>query len=106
MKLCNEFLFHMSEMKGIVDSLEVKLQMLFQKMESIQLANHELTMKLKYSEAIIQNQKKEMQQLKADFDSIKITNSLLGSDEYKRDTKLKINSLIKEIDYCIAQLSD
>ena len=96
----------MSEMKGIVDSLEVKLQMLFQKMESMQLANHELTMKLKYSEAIIQNQKKEMQQLKTDFDSIKITNSLLGSDEYKRDTKLKINSLIKEIDYCIAQLSD
>ncbi|MBP9793531.1 MAG: hypothetical protein V4670_11710 [Bacteroidota bacterium] len=96
----------MSEIKGIVDSLEVKFQMLFKKMESLQLANNELNMKLKYSEAIIQNQKKEITQLKSDFDSIKITNSLLGSDEYKRDTKLKINSLIKEIDYCIAQLSD
>ncbi|RXR17691.1 hypothetical protein EQG63_09380 [Flavobacterium amnicola] len=96
----------MSEIKGIVDSLEVKFQMLFKKMESLQQANNELSMKLKYSEAIIQNQKKEITQLKSDFDSIKITNSLLGSDEYKRDTKLKINSLIKEIDYCIAQLSD
>jgi hypothetical protein len=27
---------------------------------------------------------------------------LFGSDENKRDTKLKINSLIREIDYCIA----
>jgi hypothetical protein len=31
-----------------------------------------------------------------------LTSSLLGSDENKRDTKLKINSLIREIDYCIA----
>jgi hypothetical protein len=35
-----------------------------------------------------------------------MVNSLLGSDENKRETKLKINSLIREIDYCIAQLSD
>nr|WP_262497298.1 hypothetical protein [Flavobacterium columnare] len=44
--------------------------------------------------------------MKAELDAVKITNALLGSDEFKRDTKLKINSLIKEIDYCIAQLSD
>jgi hypothetical protein len=35
-----------------------------------------------------------------------MANSLLGSEDYKKDTKLKINSLIREIDYCIAQLSD
>jgi arginyl-tRNA synthetase len=96
----------MSEIRGIVDSLEVKFQMLFKKMESLQQSNNELMMKLKYSEAIIKNQNEEIKKLKTDFDSIKITNSLLGSDEFKRDTKLKINSLIKEIDYCIAQLSD
>ncbi|WP_136668727.1 hypothetical protein [Flavobacterium sp. H122] len=96
----------MSEIRGIVDSLEVRFQMLVNKLENLKQANNELTLKLKYSEAIIQKQADEIKTLKADFDSIKITNSLLGSDEYKRDTKLKINSLIKEIDYCIAQLSD
>jgi hypothetical protein len=35
-----------------------------------------------------------------------MVNSLLCSEENKGETKLKINSLIREIDYCIAQLSD
>jgi len=36
---------------------------------------------------------------------LKNINALLGSDEYKKETKLKINALVKEIDQCIAQLS-
>jgi hypothetical protein len=96
----------MSDIGGMVDSLEVKFQKLFKKMESLQQTNQDLLVKLNESEKIIQDQSREIKSLKADFDSIKITNSLLGSDEYKRDTKLKINSLIREIDYCIAQLSD
>ena len=96
----------MSEIGGIVDSLEVRFQKLFKKLEGLQQANQELMVKLEESEKIIQNQNQEIKMVKSNFDSIKITNSLLGSDEYKRDTKLKINSLIREIDYCIAQLSD
>ena len=45
-------------------------------------------------------------QNKKDVETLKITNSLLGSEDYKRDTKLKINSLIREIDYCISQIAD
>ena len=96
----------MSEIRGIVDSLELRLQGLFQKMEELKADNHEMKLRLKYSESIIQRQTEEIKLLKADYEAIKITNSLLGSEEFKRDTKLKINSLIKEIDYCIAQLSD
>ncbi len=96
----------MSEIRGIVDSLELKLQELFQKMEELRADNQELRLRLKYSESIIQRQNDEIKHLKADLEAIKITNSLLGSEEFKRDTKLKINALIKEIDYCIAQLSD
>ena len=43
---------------------------------------------------------------KKEYEALKIANSLLGIEENKRDTKLKINSIIREIDYCIAQLSD
>jgi hypothetical protein len=96
----------MSEIGAIVDSLEIRFQKLFKKMESLQQANRELLIKLNESEHIVLRQNQEIINVKSSFDSIKITNSLLGSDEYKRDTKLKINSLIREIDYCIAQLSD
>ncbi|WP_428224623.1 hypothetical protein [Flavobacterium sp.] len=75
-------------------------------MEELRADNQELRLRLKYSESIIQRQNDEIKHLKADLEAIKITNSLLGSEEFKRDTKLKINALIKEIDYCIAQLSD
>ena len=53
-----------------------------------------------------QNQNTAVETLKKDYETLKMTNSLLGSEDYKRDTKLKINSLIREIDYCIAQLAD
>ena len=96
----------MSDIGGIVDSLEVKFQKLTKKLESLQQTNEGLLIKLSHSEKIMQSQSQEIKELKSNFDSIKITNSLLGSDEYKRDTKIKINSLIREIDYCIAQLSD
>jgi len=96
----------MSDIGGIVDSLEVRFQKLLKKMESLQQSNQEMQQKLDQAERIIQHQEQEIKDLKSNFDSIKITNSLLGSDEYKRDTRLKINSLIREIDYCIAQLSD
>ena len=96
----------MSEIREIVDSLEIRFQKFLRKMEDLQEVNRILSMKLEESERFILNQNQEIKTLKANFDSIKITNSLLGSDEYKRDTKLKINSLIREIDYCIAQLSD
>ena len=58
------------------------------------------------SATLIQTQSQEIEALKSQYETLKVANSLLGSDDNKRDTKLKINSLIREIDYCIAQLSD
>ena len=40
------------------------------------------------------------------YESLKFANSILGSDESKREAKLKINTLIREIDHCISQLSE
>ena len=96
----------MSGIGEIVDSLEIKFSLFLKKLEILQNENQDLKNKLANSEKIMLQQSQEIKKLKDDFDSLKITNSLLGSDEYKRDTKLKINSLIREIDYCIAQLSD
>jgi hypothetical protein len=37
---------------------------------------------------------------------LKIVNNLLGSNEGNQETKSKINSLIKEVDFCIQQVSE
>ena len=96
----------MSDIREIVYSLEIRFQKFLKKMEDLQDVNRVLATKLAETEKVVFNQNQEITVLKTNLNTIKITNSLLGSDEYKRDTKLKINSLIREIDYCIAQLSD
>ncbi len=68
--------------------------------------SQDLKIELTKSATIIQTQSQEIEALKAQYETLKVANALLGSEDNKRETKLKINSLIREIDYCIAQLSD
>ena len=96
----------MSEISEIVDTLEGRIGKLFSKIDTLEQNNHILKGELNESETIIKKQSDAIEVLKTQCNSLKMANSLLGSDENKRDTKLKINSLIREIDYCIAQLSD
>ena len=96
----------MNGLNEIIDSLEVKFSKLSQKLDSLESLNTELRMELDKSRHLIENQSGEIELLKKQCETLRMTNSLLGSDESKRETKLKINSLIRDIDYCIAQLSD
>ena len=96
----------MSEIAEIIDTLENKIQKLFKKINDLEEKNQALQREIKISVQSNQNQTLAYESLKKEFESLKMTNSLLGSEENKRETKLKINSLIREIDYCIAQLSD
>ncbi|WP_297333277.1 hypothetical protein [Flavobacterium sp.] len=96
----------MNGLPEIVDSLEYKLKQLLRKMEMLEKRNRELESKLSESAMVTGSQLEEIMMLKKQNETLKMANSLLGSDDNKRETKLKINSLIREIDYCIAQLSD
>ncbi|MEO6174780.1 MAG: hypothetical protein ABIP27_06490 [Flavobacterium circumlabens] len=96
----------MSVIAEIIDTLEYKIEKLFEKSKGFEKNNQELRLQLAKAAQIIQKQSEEMEALRKQYETLKIANSLLGSDNNKRETKLKINSLIREIDYCIAQLSD
>ena len=96
----------MSVIAEIIDTLETKIQKLFFKIKNLEKEKQDLKIELSNAVKTIQNQSEEIDALKSKYETLKITNGLLGSDENKRETKLKINSLIREIDYCIAQLSD
>jgi len=98
--------YYMSIIAEIIDTLESKIEKLFFKIKVLEKNNQDLKIELNKAAYIIQKQSDEIESLKKQYETLKITNSLLGSDDNKRDTKLKINSLIREIDYCIAQLSD
>ena len=96
----------MIKLTELIDSLEVKFFKLNQKLIQLEKKNSELEALLQ--KTIQENDGKQSQiaELRNQLDNLKMVNSLLGSDDNKRETKLKINSLIREIDNCIAQLSD
>lgn len=96
----------MSVIAEIIDTLENKLERILHKTNRLEQDNQELKLKIQKAAIIMQNQSDEIEALKKQYETLKVANSLLGSDDNKRETKLKINSLIREIDYCIAQLSD
>ncbi|MEO6348645.1 MAG: hypothetical protein ABIO60_12130 [Aquaticitalea sp.] len=96
----------MSKIEDIVDSLENKISKVLHKQEVLKQTNAKLSDELSnYQQKIIQQQE-ELSSWIEKYESLKIANSMLGSDENKRETKLKINALIKDIDHCIAQLSE
>lgn len=96
----------MSEIAEIIDTLEIKIEKLFKKIDSLKEKNQVLQEELKNSARSNESQTLMIASLNKEVATLKMTNSLLGSEDYKRDTKLKINSLIRDIDYCVAQLSD
>ncbi len=98
--------WHMSNITEIIDTLEERIGMLVQKIDRMEQTIAGLKKEIGESAKTIENQTNEITSLKSAYETLKVANSLLGSDENKRETKLKINSLIREIDYCIAQLAD
>jgi chromosome segregation ATPase len=96
----------MSKMLEIVDSLEDKLSKLIIRYEDLETSNAEIASELTILRNKLAQKNEEMLLLQKSIENLQMTNSLLGSDTFKRDTKLKINTLIREIDYCITQLSD
>lgn len=95
----------MSELNKIIDSIEIKFAKLIQKLDALQAINQKLERDLKLSQEVLIEKDKAFEVLSMKYESLQLASSLLGSEENKRDTKLKINTLIREIDQCIAQLS-
>tara|TARA_Y100000385_G_C12769317_1_gene498564 strand:- start:370 stop:666 length:297 start_codon:yes stop_codon:yes gene_type:complete len=89
-----------------ISILESKIIILLNKLKD----NHLNLKTLQERNSLLEMQKMElddqMKNLKEENKSLKIANNLLGSNEGKTQTKAKINSLIKEVDYCISQLSE
>ena len=96
----------MSELVEIVDSLENKISKLLHKLELLNQTNIKLEaelVSLKNDHGVTQNKVLEWEEK---YKSLKLANSMLGSDTNKTEAKLKINTLVRELDYCIAQLSE
>lgn len=96
----------MSNLSEIVDSLENKIGELLTRHDKLKKANAELEEELTVLKQRQPQFEKEIEEWSKKCESLRLANSMLGSNQHKRETKLKINSLIRELDQCIAHISE
>lgn len=96
----------MGELVGIVDSLENKVSKLLHKMELLHQANTKLKEELVLAKEESKSQQDVVLEWEEKYNSLKMANTMLGSNTNKTEAKLKINTLIRELDVCIAKLAE
>jgi uncharacterized membrane protein YgaE (UPF0421/DUF939 family) len=96
----------MSNILEAIHSLEDKLQTLLSNYEFLKKENEILLQNTTNFQYKILEQQQFIVDQKRAFDVLKVAKAIDGSGTNTRDTKLKINTLIREIDKCIIQLQD
>ncbi|MGC6430568.1 MAG: hypothetical protein ACON5F_05970 [Jejuia sp.] len=96
----------MGMIEAVVNSLEHKINKVLLKLDQTKQANLKLNEELINAKEELKTYQKQNANWEEKYQALKMANSMLGSNDNKRETKLKINALIREIDHCIAQLSE
>ena len=96
----------MSNITQVVNLVENKLKILLENYHFLKEENDLLFNKLTVLENQISEEKQLFNELEKKYQALKIAKTIEGSKENSKETKLKINALIREIDNCITQLSE
>jgi len=96
----------MNNLFQIVNLLEDKLSKLLGQYTILQQDHKKLLQSKSELEEQLNKQHQLFNDLENKYESLRVANAIVGSKDDKHITKLKINTLIREIDKCIDQLSD
>lgn len=96
----------MSNITEVVNLVENKLKILLEKYNFLKEENVLLYNKVTSLETKIVEEKQLFNEIEKKHQALKIAKTIEGSKGDRRETKLKINALIREVDTCINQLSE
>ncbi|APG64717.1 hypothetical protein LPB136_04790 [Tenacibaculum todarodis] len=95
----------MSNTLKAIHLLEEKLQNLLNNYEFLQEENKALLQNNTSLQHLLKEKDKQINKQAEQYSLLKVAKTIEGSKENTRETKLKINALIREIDKCILQLN-
>lgn len=96
----------MNDITKVVDLVDAKLKALLDKYQFLVNENDILYNKLAFLEQELAKEKDSRKALEENYNALRIAKTIEGSNENKRETKLKINALIREIDSCMGMLNE
>ena len=96
----------MSNLTQVVNLVEEKLKSLLENYSFLKEENELLYNKITTLEYQIAKDAQVFDEIEKKYQTLKFAKTIEGSKEDRRETKLKINALIREVDACIVQLSE
>ena len=96
----------MDKIKDLLSDIEKKVESNLNELLSLRVQNNEL---LDKNKSLINERNDlmlDLESLEEKFKALKIANTITGSENNINETRSEINSLIREIDLCISQLSE
>ena len=97
----------MNNLESLSSKIEEKVGKALAKISRLADQNENLEKKLNIALAKNLDNEEIVESMKEKYKALKIASAITGSDNKSiEETKIEINSLIREVDYCISQLSD
>ncbi len=95
----------MSNPLEAIHLLEDKLKNLLVNYEFLKEENQVLLKNNTALQVVLQEKEKQLENQQKEYNLLKVAKTIEGSNESTRETKLKINALVREIDKCISLLN-
>ena len=97
----------MNNLESLSSEIQEKVGKALAKISRLADQNEDLEKKLNVAIAKNLDNEEIIESMKEKYKALKIASAITGSDSKSiEETKIEINSLIGEVDYCISQLSD
>ncbi|MAV00360.1 MAG: hypothetical protein CMC37_02105 [Flavobacteriaceae bacterium] len=97
----------MNNLESLSSEIQEKVGKALAKISRLADQNEDLEKKLNVAIAKNLDNEEIIESMKEKYKALKIASAITGSDSKSiEETKIEINSLIREVDYCISQLSD
>ncbi len=96
----------MDNLLEAIEKLENKIDVLLSNYEFLKKENEILLQNVSVLQNEVLEHKQELVNQKKEYDLLKIAKTIEGSSTETKNTKLKLNALIREIDKCIVQLQE
>lgn len=95
----------MSDISQVVEVLEDRLKLILERYDFLKEENELLRNEMQQIQQDAIQKNRQIEELKENIGALSVGKTIQGSDNIKITTG-KINELIKDLDWCIAQLSD
>ncbi|MDE1207005.1 hypothetical protein [Tenacibaculum larymnensis] len=95
----------MSNPLKAIHLLEDRLKNLLSNYEFLKEENKVLLQNNAELQVLLQEKERQLEEQQKQFNLLKVAKTIEGSNENTRETKLKINALVREIDKCITLLN-